>query len=75
MLKNRLAKILDETETTQADLARGIGMRPNTVNEWVRNERQPSPKGLEAICTFFAITPGEVMYMENGLQMEKGSKR
>lgn len=43
-LMKRVEKLLEKTGTTQTDLARHLGKRPNEVSEWIRGWRS-APSG------------------------------
>lgn len=53
--KNRIKAVLAETSTTNAQLAKGIGVSPETVSRWCTNSSQPSLKHLYKIAYFLNV--------------------
>jgi transcriptional regulator with XRE-family HTH domain len=56
MIRNRLQELLNETHTSQRQLARGISTRPNTISDIASNKiHRYDMQIIEKICDYFAI--------------------
>lgn len=53
---SRLRKHMEETKTTQRELAQAIGVRPQTVSLYVQGQSFPDVNGLAKIATYFGIS-------------------
>lgn len=74
MIRNRLQQILDETRTSQRQLARGIGTRPNTISDIAGNKlRRYDMEIIEKICDYFAIDIAYFFYKDDETQTDKNA--
>lgn len=53
---SRLRKHMEETKTTQRELAQAIGVRPQTVSLYVQGQSFPDVNGLARIARYFGIS-------------------
>jgi transcriptional regulator with XRE-family HTH domain len=53
-----------EQAISQSQLARGIGVKPNTVSRWESGEYRPTAMDLQAIARFFDVPVGR-LFLEN----------
>ena len=53
---SRLRKLMEETKTTQRELALAIGVRPQTVSLYVQGQSFPDVNGLARIANYFSIS-------------------
>lgn len=52
----RLRKLMEESKTTQRELAQAIGVRPQTVSLYVQGQSFPDVNGLAKIAKYFGIS-------------------
>lgn len=52
-----------EQAISQSQLARGLGVKPNTVSRWESGEYRPTPMDIQAISRYFEIPIG-LLYFE-----------
>lgn len=52
----RLRELMQECKTTQRELARAIGMRPQTVSLYATGQSNPDIDGLKKIAEFFDVS-------------------
>jgi transcriptional regulator with XRE-family HTH domain len=57
----RLALYLADTRTTQAQLAKALGVSQPTVSDWVTGEKFPSTEKLRRISQHTGITTDELL--------------
>lgn len=57
----RLAQYLSDTQTSQAELARLIGVSQPTVSDWVNGEKTPTAENLIALSTKTGIPTDELL--------------
>lgn len=62
MVRNRLADLLAETQTSQQTLAKAIGVSKTTINNFARNEPHKLLTMIDAICNYFGVEPGDLLY-------------
>ena len=56
-----LAQRLREQDLSQADFARRLGTRPNTVSGWVTGQRRPDPASCDRIADALGLDVDEVL--------------
>lgn len=56
MFAQRLKKLLDSSGKTQKDLAAFIGVKQNTVSDWVNKGTSPKVEHIYRIVDFFSIS-------------------
>lgn len=56
-INQRLFKILDEKGISNTDLAKGTGIKTNTISDWRTKGTNPSADKIHRICEFLNITP------------------
>ena len=52
----RIADLLVETHHNQAELARFVGVKPNTVSDWINKGTSPKVEHLYRIADFFSVS-------------------
>lgn len=57
----RLAKYLEDTETTQAVLAQILGVSQPTISDWIRGEKTPSADNLKLIAAKTGLSIDELL--------------
>src|SRR5271165_837679 len=55
------SQALDRVGTTQADLARHLGLAPSAVSRMLKGERQMKPLETVQIAAFLGVTPDDVL--------------
>lgn len=66
---DRLAEYLEDTETSQAEFARAIGVSQPTVSDWINGEKFPSAQKLKLIVGVTGISADELL----GLRIRKAA--
>ena len=56
MNMNRIAQLRNEYGIKQADLARRVGIAPNTLSNYENENRQLFPEMIRKICAVFGVT-------------------
>ena len=51
-----LTELLVQTKQSQADLARFVGVKPNTVSDWINKGTSPKIEHLYRIADFFSVS-------------------
>lgn len=54
--RQRIADLLVEKKRTQADLARYVGVKPNTVSDWINKGTSPKIEHIYLIAEFFSVS-------------------
>lgn len=52
----RLRELIIDRGCTQLDLAKFVGVKPNTVSDWIRKGNSPKIKHIEKIVEYFGIS-------------------
>ena len=52
----RLRELIEENQITQKRLASDLGFPPQTLNNYVRGEREPDIETIARLCDYFACT-------------------
>lgn len=65
-LRKRVEQLLEESEKTQADLARHLGITPQAVNNWMRSGAEPKGRRRQLIAEFFGVTEAELLFGSGG---------
>lgn len=60
MQKYTLKELRARKNMTQADIAREIGVSPQTYNAWEKNVSNVSIGKVEALANFFGVTIGQI---------------
>ena len=72
---NRFAKNLEDIlrikNITQKELAEQIGVRPSTINQWVKGKREPEFDNLIKICYYLEIEPTEILGYKSAIEIIK----
>lgn len=63
MVHNRLKQLLEETGTSQRQLAEALGKSKTTINKLARNEPHDLLQLLEDICNYFGVGIEELLYI------------
>ncbi len=75
----RIADLLVETHHNQAELARFVGVKPNTVSDWINKGTSPKIEHLYRIADFFSISfdylfTGEKTASSNEINLMNGNE-
>lgn len=60
---SRLRKLMEDTKTTQRELALAIGVRPQTVSLYVQGQSFPDVNRLPEIAAFFNVSSDYLLHM------------
>ncbi len=52
----RLTSLINQTKHTQAELARFVNVKPNTVSDWINKNTSPKIEHLYLIAEFFNVS-------------------
>ena len=63
-IKKRIIELMEESNWTEACLARNSGLSPSTVSEILHHDTVPRLKTLECICTGLGISMSQ-FFQEN----------
>lgn len=55
-----LRHVMAERQLTQTDLARELGVRPQSVQQWVSGKTRPAGKNLEALSVYLGLSPAVI---------------
>lgn len=55
-ISERIFSLLEAQNKKQADLARALGVRQNTVTNWKKSNYNPDAGHIEAIAAFFGVS-------------------
>lgn len=58
----RIAYLLKEKKCSQADLAKFVGVKPNTVSDWINKETSPKIEHIYAIAKYFNVSLDYLFY-------------
>lgn len=58
----RISQLAKATHLSVRELARRIGVSHVSLHQWVTGKNEPSKEGLEALCTYFEVTPAYILY-------------
>lgn len=61
-VSQRISEMVQSTHLSIRALANRIGVSHVTLHQWVTGKNEPSKEGLEALCTYFEVTPAYVLY-------------
>lgn len=61
IFQKNLNRYLEETNSTQAELATFLGVSNTTVNKWVRGYGAPRMDKVDKICEFFGIRRSDLL--------------
>ena len=65
-IKNRLPQLLKDSGTTQSELARAIGVRKNTIGDYVAQRvTRPDLDIVAKICRYFMISVDGFFYSDD----------
>jgi transcriptional regulator with XRE-family HTH domain len=59
-----LQTLLDERFVTHVELAAALGVHPQNVSRWVRNETGPQKRQVRRIAEYFGVEPGSLIEPE-----------
>jgi DNA-binding XRE family transcriptional regulator len=68
---NRIKEILARRKKTNVELARHIGVEPQTVSTWCRNTNQPEMWTLFQIADFLEVEARELLTEKKDLETVK----
>ena len=52
----RIAYLLGEKKCSQADLAKSVGVKPNTVSDWINKGTSPKIEHIYKIANYFNVS-------------------
>ena len=61
LIAKNLRKYLDNTGTSQAELADALGVHASNVTLWLKEKTTPRPEMVDKICRYFKISKEELM--------------
>src|SRR5574343_224260 len=61
MIGSRLLALLEEKKISQAEFGRLMGVKPQRVNEWVKNKVDPNYETILKICTILGATTDRLL--------------
>jgi transcriptional regulator with XRE-family HTH domain len=68
---NRIKELLAKKEKKNIDLAKAIGVDPNTVSSWCNNYSQPEFVNLFKISDYLNVEAGELLTLRKDLRKSK----
>lgn len=63
-----LRSLLEDTDTTDTELAKAIGVNRKQIYRWVNNEAEAGIYKLKAICEHFNVSADYLLGLPKGLQ-------
>lgn len=60
---------------TQAEVAEKIGVKANTLNQWIKGKREPDFDNLLKICFCLDVDPAEILGYRKAKNVLKDIKR
>lgn len=70
MFAERLKHLRRSRELNQVQLARGLGVRKQSVSNWENDNIMPSVEMLERVANFFEVTTDYLLGRNEGLDEE-----
>ena len=61
VIARNLRRIMFETNTTQADLARNLGISKATISSWMNGTRIPRMDKIDLLCHYFNVQRVDLM--------------
>ena len=61
LIAKNIRKYLDDTDTTQAELADALGIHPSNVTLWLKEKTTPRADMVDKICRYFRISKEELL--------------
>lgn len=61
LISERILKMLQEKNMTQAEFAKQAGIATSTVSEWKKKKTNPSADKIMDICSVLKITPEQLL--------------
>ena len=61
LISERIIKMLQEKNMTQAEFAKQAGIATSTVSEWKKKKTNPSADKIMDICSVLKITPEQLL--------------
>ncbi len=58
----RIANLLKEKKCSQSDLAKFVGVKPNTVSDWINKETSPKIEHICKIAQYFNVSTDYLFY-------------
>ena len=58
----RIAYLLGEKKCSQADLAKSVGVKPNTVSDWINKGTSPKVEHMYKIANYFDVSFDYLFY-------------
>jgi len=58
----RIANLLKEKKCSQSDLAKFVGVKPNTVSDWINKETSPKIEHIYKIAQYFNVSTDYLFY-------------
>lgn len=55
--QQRIQRLLDKADMSRAALARYLGVYPNTIQNWFKNQASPSEKQIVQMAILFNVEP------------------
>lgn len=66
-ISERIFQLFEEQKKKQADLARVLEVRQNTITNWKQTKTSPASEHLEAIAAFFGVS---IDYLVTGREQQ-----
>lgn len=73
LISERIFKLLKDTNMTQAEFAKRVGIACSTISEWKKRKTNPSADKIMDICAALEVTP-EQLLSGRGLDEEDGQE-
>ncbi len=69
-IQKRLAESIKQSGFTQTELARRLGIKQQTISEYLHGKSMPALDTLANLCKFIDVSPAYILFFED----ESGSK-
>lgn len=74
IVSRNLRRLLYDSEKSQADLARDLGLPKTTISGWLNGARIPRMETIDRLCDYFGVSRSDLMDGKNGYY-EKSKRR
>ena len=64
IFSTNLTKLVDNSDKSQAEIAKSIGVSPQTFNSWVRANALPKMGKLQKIADYFGVNESDLIMRE-----------
>ena len=64
-IQERLAEVIKESEFSQSEIARRIGVKPQQVSCYVKGTKMPAYDTLSKLCATLGISSDYILCLEN----------